>query len=104
MGVQLREDRWSVFTQAVDLASVAANTAADQNITIPGLKVGDLCLAAAGLGGTAGLSFAGGRVSAVDTLTLRCINNTGSAIDQASVSIVFVMLRPEKVDNGLNFG
>lgn len=103
MGVQLREDKWAVFSASVDLASVAANTSADQNITILGLRPGDIILAAAAIGATAGLTFAGGRVTAADTAILRMTNATGVAIDQGATTVVFVVLRPERVDLACNF-
>lgn len=103
MGVQLREDKWAVFSASIDLASVDTATAADQNITVPGLRPGDIVIAAAGIGASAGLTFAGGRVTAADTLILRMANNTGAPIDQDATAVVVLVFRPEKVDNACNF-
>lgn len=104
MGAQIREDRISVHSQSVDLASVAANVTAEQSITIPGLRTTDIVLSISGLTQTASLSVSGWRVSAANTLSVFMGNFTGSPIDQGAVTATFVIMRPEKVGSVLDFG
>lgn len=97
MGVQLNEDRFYHFTFTNSFASVAANTTAEQTVTIPGLKSGDSCLTVNKVTAQAGLGIVNQRVSANNTLAVQFSNNTGSPIvptanDTYSCSVV----RPEK--------
>ena len=41
MGAMINEDRFGVCALALDVASVAANTSAEQSFTVKGLRPGD---------------------------------------------------------------
>lgn len=82
----------SVVTAAVDLGSVAANTSEEETATVPGVKVGDfvVCMDSAL---QAGIVIANARVSAADTVTLQVINTAASAVDAASKTLTFMVVR-----------
>jgi len=80
-------------TVTVDLASVAANTTAEQNITVTGAQVGDTVIVEAASGINAGLGVVNARVASANTVALRMINATGSAIDAASATWYVTLLR-----------
>lgn len=95
MGAMINEDRFGVVQATLDVASVAANTTAAQTFTIPGLKVGDF-VAVNKPSLSAGLSVAGARVSAPDTLSLTFGNHTGSPIDPTAETYLVFWFRAEK--------
>lgn len=64
-------------------ASVAANTTAEQTVTVAGLKT-DMVVMVNKPSLDAGLGIAGARVSAADTLAVTFINATGVAINPGS--------------------
>lgn len=76
-----------VHTVTWDPASVAANTTAEQTVTVTGVVVGNSTILGDAVVGVskpshqAGLGIAGYRVSADDTIALTFMNTTGSAID-----------------------
>lgn len=72
-----------VYSQALDVASVAANTTAEQTFTVTGLTTADF-VAVNKPSLSAGLGIVNVRASAADTLAITFSNNTGSAIDPAS--------------------
>ena len=69
----------NVFTQLLTPVSVAANTSAEQTFTVPGLVVGTK-VAVTKESVTPGLSLAGARVSAANTLAVNFANNTAAPI------------------------
>ncbi len=73
--------QWNI---AINPASVAANAAAGQNITVPGLRIGDVVLAIPPVGLTAGVDFIAARVVAADMLPLIGANPTAGAVDAPS--------------------
>lgn len=90
------------FDLSVDPASVAANTTAEQVVTgVTGVKFNathaeqeDDCIAIIPQTAlTAGLSIVGGRVTATDQVTVRYVNNTAAAIDNAAVVLTFTFAR-----------
>lgn len=78
----------------INPASVATIVAAMQNITIPGLRVGDCLLAIPPVGMTAGVDFIAARVVTADTLPLLGVNPTIGAVDAASGTWRLVNLAP----------
>lgn len=84
----------SIVTTAVDLGSVAANTSEEETATVTGVKVGDfvLCMDSAL---SAGQVIGQARVSAADTVTLQVINTTAGAIDAASRTMTFLVIRQD---------
>lgn len=103
MGATMHEDRWAVCTLSIDVASVAANTTAEQDFTLTGLKVGDYV----GVNKpslSAGLGVSGVRVKAADTLSITFVNATGSGIDPAAETYTIWVMRAENVIAGrVNF-
>lgn len=89
----------SLVTVAVDLGSVAANTSEEETATVPGVKVGDfvVCMDSAL---SAGQVIANARVSAADTVMIQVINTTAGAIDAASRSMKFLVIRQDGPDFG----
>lgn len=95
MGIQVNEDRQAIISQSLDVASVAANTSAEQTFTVKGLKVGDFVrVQKPSL--TAGLVIGNARVSAADTLAITFGNLTASPIDPAAETYLIHVFRPEK--------
>lgn len=84
----------SIVTVAVDLGSVAANTSEEETATVSGVKLGDVvvCLDSAL---SAGQLIGNARVSAADTVILQVINTTAGAIDAASRSMKFLVVRQD---------
>ncbi len=84
----------TVLTATVDLGSVAANTSEEETATVSGVKLGDVVVCVdSSL--NAGQVVAQARVSAADTVTLQVINTTAGAIDAASKTMTFLVVRPE---------
>ena len=83
-----------ILTATVDLGSVAANTSEEETTTVTGVKTGDVVFVV-NSGLDAGQVIADARVSAADTVIMQVINTTGSAIDAASKTMTFLVLRPE---------
>lgn len=96
MGIQLNEDRAIVFTQSINVASVAANTSAEQTFTVPGLRTTDF-VTVSKPSASAGLVIGNVRVSAADTLAITFGNLTGSPIDPAAETYTIHVVRPEKI-------
>lgn len=67
------------ITQALTPASVAANTAAEQQFSVTGLRVGELVQVMKPTA-QAGLNVVGCRVAAANTLGITYLNNTATAI------------------------
>lgn len=95
MGVQVNEDRFAVISQSINVASVAANTSAEQTFTVTGLKTGDFVqVSKPSL--SAGLVISTARVSAANTLAITFGNLTGSPIDPGAETYLIHVFRPEK--------
>lgn len=71
------------YTVTIDVASVAANTTAEQTFTVTGLNTDDAVMVSKP-SLDAGLGIANARVSAKDTLALTFVNPTAGAIDPSS--------------------
>lgn len=81
-----------VYSQSLDVASVAINTTAEQTFTVTGLTTADkVFVNKPSL--TAGLGVVNARVSAANTLALTFVNATGAAIDPAAETYTIVALR-----------
>lgn len=86
-------ERMAVVTITIDVASVAANTSAEQDFTVSGLAVGDLVFVnKSSL--SAGLVVGNARVKAANTLSLTFGNSTGSGVDPASETYLLAVFRP----------
>lgn len=85
-----------VFSQSLDVASVAANTTAEQTFTITGLVADDIVLTVIKPALTAGLGICGYRVSAANTLAITFNNNTGGALDPAAQTYTVVVINSEQ--------
>ena len=100
MGVQMNEDRWCVVQQSIDVASVAANTSAEQDFTLTGVRVGDFVeVSKPSL--SAGLIVGNARVKAADTLSITFGNLTASPINPAAETYQIRVFRPEKEFNSV---
>jgi hypothetical protein len=85
-----------VFTAALTPASVAANTTAEQTFTVPGLALGT----ASGTPNVvvnkpsiqAGLTVAGARVSALNTLAINFANDTATAITPTAAELYSIAM------------
>lgn len=78
-----------------DPASVATITTAEQDITVPGVKVGDIVVAVNKPSLTAGLGICNARVKAANTISVQFVNPTAGAVDAASETYTIVIARPE---------
>lgn len=79
---------------AFDVTSVAVNTTAERTMTVPGVKLGDICFVnKPSL--NAGLGICNVRVSAADTLAITYNNNTAGAIDPGSETYTVLVIRPD---------
>lgn len=96
MGVQVNEDRFGVVTSSINVASVAANTTAEQTFTITGLKTTDMVFVNKP-SASAGLGIVNARVSAADTLAITFVNATAAPIDPAAETYNIFWFRAEKV-------
>ena len=95
MGAMINEDRFGVCAVALDIASVAANTSAEQSFAVKGLRPGDF-VALSKPSVNAGLVVSTARVSAADTLAITFGNHTAGAIDPAVETYLVFYFRPEK--------
>ena len=97
MGINLRDGNvkgMEIYSQALDVASVAANTSAEQTFTVQGLTTDDIVIVnKPSL--DAGLAVGNARVSAADTLALTFINSTSGAVDPGSETYKILAFRQE---------
>lgn len=84
--------RAQIITQSLDVASVAANTTAEQTFTVTGLAVGDAVIVNKPAL-NAGLGVCNARVSAANTLALTFNNNTAGAIDPAAETYTIIVFK-----------
>ncbi len=82
-----------VYTQALDVASVAAATSAEQTFTISGLETTDTVINLVKPSLSAGLGIGNARVSAANTLAITFVNATAAAIDPASETYTVVVMK-----------
>ena len=101
LGVQINEDRYGVVAATIDVASVAANTTAEQTYAIKGLRPGDF-VAVCKPTLHAGLGVVNARVNAADTLALTFVNATAGAIDPAAESYLIFWFRGEKTSGAVS--
>ncbi len=87
-------DNWGVTTFTYDPASIGAATTAQDTVTVPGLKVGDIVVVQKPTL-TVGVGIVGARVSAADTLALQWVNATAGAVNPASETYTLFWFRPE---------
>lgn len=101
MGATMKEDRYGVLAVSLDVASVSANTTAEQDFTISGLRVGDfvgVCKPSL----SAGLGVVNARVKAADTLSIQFVNATGGAINPSAETYLVFWFRPESATAVVN--
>ena len=84
------------FGSATTFAEVAANTTAEQTVTIRGLKTTDKVYGISKPTEQAGLSARNVRVSAADTLSVQFSNNTGSGITPTALETYSVLVVREE--------
>lgn len=96
MGVMINEDRFGVVALSVNVGSVAANTTAEQDFTVRGLRVGDF-VAVNKPGLSAGLGIVNARVKAANTLAVTFVNATAAPIDPAAETYHVFWFRAEKI-------
>lgn len=96
-----RQSSFEIVTVTFDAASVAANTTAEQTITVPGVVVGDF-VATNRLAHSAGLGIVNVRVSAANTISVCFSNNTGVAIDPPSATYEFLIMRQAQTSDSFN--
>jgi hypothetical protein len=84
--------RIRTYSSALDVASVAANTTAEQTFTVAGLSTKDIIYVNKP-SNSAGLGIVNCRVSAANTLAITFMNATGSAIDPGSETYLIVSVR-----------
>lgn len=101
MGAMMNEDRFGVVTLSIDVASVAANTTAEQTFTLTGLKTTDMVFVNKP-SASAGLGVVNARVSAAGTLALTFVNATASPIKPAAETYQIFWFRPEKTAGVVN--
>lgn len=82
----------SIVSVTVDLASVAANTSAQQNVTVPGVKIGDLSVIINSTH-SAGLQYSTNPATAADTIPVTAQNSTAGAVDPSSQTLHFIVFR-----------
>lgn len=87
---------FGVAAVSLNVASVAANTTAEQTFTVPGLKT-TMAVFVCKPSLSAGLGVVNARVSAADTLALTFVNATASPIDPAAETYTVVWFNPESL-------
>lgn len=92
-------DAGGVADLTLDVASVAANTSAEQTFTVPGLSIDMMVFVNKG-SLDAGLVVGNARVSAKDTLALTFGNSTAGAVDPGSETYKLLWIKPNKTDVG----
>jgi hypothetical protein len=78
-----------------DPAAVATITTAEQNVTVPGVQVGDIVMAWNKPSNTTGAMPVNCRVSAANTVSVSFVNPTAGSVNPASEAWIFVIARPE---------
>lgn len=88
-----------VVNVTIDLASVAANTSAEQTFTVTGLST-DMMVFVNKSDLDAGIGIVNARVSAADTLALTIMNSTAGAVDAASETYKLFWIKPDFTSEG----
>jgi hypothetical protein len=78
---------------ALDLASVAANTTAEQDLTVTGVATTDVLVGVNKPTCSAGLGIAGARIKAADTIAVTFVNATAAPIDVAAETWIFTTIK-----------
>ncbi len=99
MTVDRNGDSYGVASITVDLAILAANTSAEQTITVPGLST-DMYVMVNKPSLDAGIGIVNARVSAKDTLALTVMNSTASGVDAASETYKLLWFKPNQTISG----
>lgn len=82
-----------VVSLSINVASVAANTSAEQDFTVTGLAVGDMVFVnKPSL--SAGLGVTNCRVKSANTLSITFTNSTAAPIDPAAETYLIAWFRP----------
>jgi hypothetical protein len=90
----LFSEMWAV-SETVDFGNAAtgSGTFASAEVTVPGVALGDIVM-----GISAGVdtvdTVIGGAVTAANTVTLTVLNNSAGAVDLASTTLKFIVVRP----------
>lgn len=79
-----------VYSETIDLASVAANTVTTEALTVTGVLSDDIVLAVIPPS-TVGIGICSAVVTAADEVTVVLVNPTASPIDAASGTFKFVV-------------
>lgn len=84
------------FLQSVDLGSVAASTAENEDIAFTGVAVGDIVLAVNPAETLVANILVGARgpVTVANVMLFRVVNPTAAPIDAAAVNFVVLVARP----------
>lgn len=98
-GVDRNGNAFGVADITLDVASVAANTSAEQTFTVPGLDT-SMVVMVNKPDLDAGLVVGNARVSAADTLALTFGNSTAGAVDPASEVYKLFWFKPNITDTG----
>lgn len=90
-----------MFAVAVtfDPANVLTVTTAEQDITVTGVKTGDIVLSVSKPTLTAGLGICNARVKSDDTISVQFVNPTAGGVNAGSESYTIVIARPETPGN-----
>lgn len=80
-----------------DPAAVATITTAEQDVTVIGVKVGDIVMTVNKPTLTAGVGIVNARVKAADTISLQFVNPTAGSVNAGSEVYTIVIARPESV-------
>lgn len=70
-------------TAALDFGSIAANLAADLDVTVPGARANDICLVGPPGSPNAEITFTA-FVESANTVTVRAANNSAGAVNPAA--------------------
>ena len=85
----------SVISVTLSPVAVAANTTAEQTVTVNGLLVGDMVYVSKPTA-QAGLGIVGSRVSAANTLAITFVNATVSSITPTAAQVYLILVsRPD---------
>jgi hypothetical protein len=90
--LQAEFPRIRTYSSALNVASVAANTTAEQTFTVTGLSTKDIIYVNKPSNST-GLGIVNCRVSAANTLAITFMNATGSGIDPGAETYLIVSVR-----------
>ena len=83
-----------VYTETIDLPSIAANTTEEESLTVTGVTTDDTVIAVIPASLEAGIMVGPARITAADTVAVTVVNATASAVDTASeAGWLFVVLK-----------